>query len=117
MKPVKHAISDTSFIGHYLRLLFVRLQKFKNLKHVVLIGVVLFCVLTRYIVLLSDKNPIQNKLETVTEKIQKSNNRILKLQLVPNSLILQKNILYKFRPVRLSPEKSNPSYFLVKDVQ
>lgn len=114
MKPVGYEISDASFIRHYYRLLLVRLKKFKNLKHVVLIGVVLICVLTRDIVLLGDKNPIQNKLESVTEKIQKSNNQILKLQLVPNSLILHNNILFKFRPVRLSLEKSNPNYFMVK---
>lgn len=117
MKPVGYEISDASFIGHYYRLLLVRLQKFKNLKHLVLIGVVLVCILTRYVVMLGDKNPVQNKLESVTEKIQKSNNRILKLQLVPNSLILQNNSFFKSRPVRLSFEKSNPNYFMVKDVQ
>lgn len=117
MKPVGYEISDASFIGHYYRLLLVRLQKFKNLKHLVLIGVVLVCILTRYVVMLGDKTPIQNKLESVTEKIQKSNNRILKLQLVPNSLILQNNNFFKSRPVRLSSEKSNPNYFMVKDVQ
>lgn len=117
MKPVGYEISDASFIGHYYRLLLVRLQQFKNLKHLVLIGVVLVCILTRYVVILGDKNPVQNKLESVTEKIQQSNNPVLKLQLVPNSLILHNNNFFKFRPVRLSSEKSDPNYFMVKDVQ
>ncbi len=117
MKPVEYTISDASFIGHYYRLLLVRLQKFKNLKHVVLIGVVLVCILTRYVVLLGDKNPIQNKLESVTEKIQKSNNQILKLQFVPNSSILQNNNFFKLRPVRLNSEKSEPNYLMIKYVK
>lgn len=117
MKPVGYEISDASFIRHYYRLLLVRLQKFKNLKHVVLIGVVLVCILTRYVVLLGDKNPIQNKLESVTEKIQKSNNRILKLQFIPNSSILQNNKFFKLRPVRLNSEKSEPNYFMIKYVK
>lgn len=117
MKPVGYEISDASFIGHYYRLLLVRLQKFKNLKHLVLIGVVLVCILTRYVVILGDKTRVQNNLGSVTEKIQKPNNRILKLQLVPNSSILQNNKFFKFRPVRLNSIKSDPDYFMIKYVQ
>lgn len=116
MKPVEHTISDASFIGHYFRLLRIRLRKFKNLKHVVLIGVVLFCMLARYIVLLGDPNPVQNKPESVTEKFHKINSRIFKLQLVPTNLIINNQLFYNSQIIQFDNKKSNPTYFTAKYV-
>ncbi|MGI4751726.1 MAG: hypothetical protein ACRYFB_13935 [Janthinobacterium lividum] len=116
MKPVENAISDASFIGHYFKLLVFHLHKFKTAKHVVLIGVVLICVLARYVALLDDKNQVQNKPESISEKYQKNPVQVDKLMLIPNSSNIKKNNFFKIRRIRLNPEKTDLKYFTANEM-
>ncbi len=113
MKPVKHAISDASFIGHYLKILSSKLKQFKTAKHVVLISMVLVCMLVRYVVLSADKTT--NKIQSVTQKFQKAKQHIPKS--VPNGNVLLRNNFFKFRQVRFKPVQPDAHYFLVNGGQ
>lgn len=112
MKPAEHKISDASFTGHYLKLLVIRLKKFKTAKHVVLIGVVLICLLTRYVVMLYDKS--QPKIQAVTEKYQKIRSRISKPMIIQDHLSWQKND-QTIRQIQFDLLKEDFRYFITND--
>lgn len=113
MKPVEHAISDASFIGHYFKILLSKLKQFKTAKHVVLISMVLVCIVVRYVALSFDKN--QNKIQSVTQKYQKVKSRIPKF--VPSGTVLQRNNFFKIRQVHFKEVQADVKYFLVNGRQ
>ncbi|MGI4804194.1 MAG: hypothetical protein ACRYFL_05445 [Janthinobacterium lividum] len=116
MKPTEYKISDASFIGHYFKLLLIRLKQFKTAKHVVLFGVVLVCMLARYVVLLGDKS--QLKTSIVIEKYRRIRSQVPKIIVVPSSPASQINNFLKFRQVRFETVKTeNPYDATAKDVQ
>lgn len=115
MKPAEHKISDASFIGHFFKLFVIRLKQFRTAKHIVLIGVVLICLLARYVVLLGDNNQI--KIQSVTEKYQKIRVRVPKLIFVPSASNLQNNNHLELRQVKFELLKNDFKYIITNERQ
>lgn len=113
MKPVEHSISDASFIGHYLKIIFTKLKQFKTAKHVVLISMVLICILTRYVVLSMDKGLV--KIQAVTKKLQKVRTSVPKFS--PNRSVSSQDNFLKFKQVKYNPIQTDAHYFLISEIQ
>ncbi|WP_419803539.1 hypothetical protein [Mucilaginibacter sp.] len=113
MKPVEHAISDASFVGHYYKILLSKLKQFKTAKHVVLISMVLLCILVRYLVLSMDKSPV--KIQSITEKQQKPKAHVSKP--APNSAAFSQDDFSGLKQAQYNFVQTDASYFLINEAQ
>ena len=111
MDTRKHSISYASFINKTYRWSIAYLQRKKAFKHVALLSVVLFCILTRYVVLSFDKTEVRQT------QAKPGNFKLLKLPLLPAKTILKSEAealnqkkRHKIKTLSLKNAKSNSFY-------
>ncbi|MEX8546755.1 MAG: hypothetical protein V5804_04060 [Mucilaginibacter sp.] len=111
MDTRKHSISYASFINKTYRWSIAYLHRKRAFKHVALLSVVLFCTLTRYVVLSFDKNEVRQT------QAKPGNFKLLKLPLVRAKTILKSEVealnqkhRHKTKSLNFKNAKSNSFY-------
>ncbi len=111
MDTRKHSISYASFITKTYRWSIAYLQRKRAFKYVTLLSVVLFCTLTRYVVLSLDKTEVR---QTQAKPVRF---KLLKLPLVRAKAILKseaaamnRQYRHKTKPLSFKNAKSNSLY-------
>ena len=111
MDTPKHSISYASFITKTYRWSIAYLQRKRAFKHVALLSVVLFCTLTRYVVLSFDKIEVrQTQAKPVKFKLLKLPLVRAKTFLKSEAEALNQKQRHKTKPLSFKNAKSNNLY-------